>query len=197
MPGTCSDVTRTIDVRRIGKAFERKNPANGHSCIAADLKAKGRNCSRDRVEQCVLGAVTTPFADHCRAGNNPQASGERRRYGTCAVVGSGGSLLGTGCGGEINRHDMIIRINEPVLDGFEADVGCPLHAFKYTHVVGSLRPRSLQVPLRMRISAYARLIADVACPLVQESDRHHDDQWHDEQGASCGEGERHAHAHGP
>ena len=145
MPGTCSDVTRTIDVRRIGKAFERENPANGHSCIAADLKAKGRNCSRDRVEQCVLGAVTTPFADHCRAGNNPQASGERRRYGTCAVVGSGGSLLGTGCGGEINRHDMIIRINEPVLDGFEADVGCPLHAFKYTLIVGSLEGAHIRI----------------------------------------------------
>ena len=138
MPFSCRAVTRTVEVQRIGQYFERVQDPSTHvgwtSAFGKDalpqasspscesLKEPDRICTRDNPRHCVLGAPTTPFADRCEHGH-PRASGERRRYGKCAVVGSGGSLLGRGCGDEISRHDMIIRINEPVLEGFEADVG--------------------------------------------------------------------------
>eukprot|EP00899_Mesostigma_viride_P017739 jgi/Mesvir1/25967/Mv20954-RA.1 len=44
-------------------------------------------------------------------------------WGSCAVVLSGGSLLRSSCGGEIDGHDTIIRFNAPPVAGFEPDVG--------------------------------------------------------------------------
>ncbi|XP_078694712.1 CMP-N-acetylneuraminate-poly-alpha-2,8-sialyltransferase-like isoform X2 [Branchiostoma floridae x Branchiostoma belcheri] len=44
-------------------------------------------------------------------------------YNTCAVVGNGGVLLGSRCGAEIDSMDYVIRIDLPVLRGFEEDVG--------------------------------------------------------------------------
>ena len=41
----------------------------------------------------------------------------------CAVVGASGNLLGSGYGGEIDRHNIVIRINLAPTLGFEADVG--------------------------------------------------------------------------
>ena len=41
----------------------------------------------------------------------------------CAVVSSGGVLLGSGCGSDIDGYDHVFRINCPVTRGFEADVG--------------------------------------------------------------------------
>ena len=138
MPLSCRAITRTVEVQRIGQYFERAQDPSTHvgwtSAFGKDappqasspscesLKAPDRNCTWDNPRHCVLGVPTTPFADRCEH-RYPRTSGERRRYGKCAVVGSGGSLLGRGCGDEISRHDMIIRINGPVLEGFETDVG--------------------------------------------------------------------------
>ena len=48
----------------------------------------------------------------------------RTRPSKCAVVGSSGILRDAHCGREIDgAHDVIIRINSPVVRGFEADVG--------------------------------------------------------------------------
>ncbi|XP_066278550.1 alpha-2,8-sialyltransferase 8B-like [Branchiostoma lanceolatum] len=44
-------------------------------------------------------------------------------YSTCAVVGNSGVLLGSGCGAEIDSMDYVIRMDLPVLRGFEKDVG--------------------------------------------------------------------------
>ena len=138
MPLSCRAITRTVEVQRIGQYFERAQDPSTHvgwtsafgkeappqasSPSCESLKARDRICARDNPRHCVLGVPTTPFADRCEH-RYPRTSGERRRYGKCAVVGSGGSLLGRGCGDEISRHDMIIRINGPVLEGFETDVG--------------------------------------------------------------------------
>ena len=44
-------------------------------------------------------------------------------YNTCAVVGSGGSLLKHTYGKEISEHDVIIRANNPPVKGYETHVG--------------------------------------------------------------------------
>ena len=40
-----------------------------------------------------------------------------------AVVGSSGNLLRRGLGTQIDAHDLVIRVNSPVLAGYERDVG--------------------------------------------------------------------------
>mmetsp|Transcript_32183 Transcript_32183/g.91312 ORF Transcript_32183/g.91312 Transcript_32183/m.91312 type:complete len:486 (+) Transcript_32183:128-1585(+) len=41
----------------------------------------------------------------------------------CAVVGSGGSLTGAKQGKDIDRHDVVLRVNEAPVAGYERDVG--------------------------------------------------------------------------
>ncbi|KAL1512008.1 hypothetical protein AB1Y20_005283 [Prymnesium parvum] len=46
------------------------------------------------------------------------------RLGSCAVVASGGSLLGSRCGAHIDAHDVVLRVNVPVVSSeYALDVG--------------------------------------------------------------------------
>ena len=46
------------------------------------------------------------------------------------IVGSADSLIGKGLGEQIDNHDIIIRINQPQISGFEKDVGSRItHSF--------------------------------------------------------------------
>ncbi|XP_028379415.1 CMP-N-acetylneuraminate-beta-galactosamide-alpha-2,3-sialyltransferase 2-like [Phyllostomus discolor] len=42
---------------------------------------------------------------------------------TCAVVGNSRLLRGSGLGSAINQHDVVLRMNQAPVQGFEADVG--------------------------------------------------------------------------
>lgn len=44
-------------------------------------------------------------------------------YGTCAVVGNSGILLGSNHGELINSHEFVIRLNNARVTGYERDVG--------------------------------------------------------------------------
>ncbi|XP_035677507.1 alpha-2,8-sialyltransferase 8B-like [Branchiostoma floridae] len=52
-----------------------------------------------------------------------QTVGEFGHYNTCAVVANSGILLGSTCGGEIDSKDYVIRMDLPLIRGFEQDVG--------------------------------------------------------------------------
>ena len=43
--------------------------------------------------------------------------------GGCAIVSSGGDLVNTGCGRQIEKADSVWRLNSPPVEGYEADVG--------------------------------------------------------------------------
>jgi hypothetical protein len=46
------------------------------------------------------------------------------------IVGSADSLIGKGLGEKIDSHDIIVRINQPQISGFEGDVGSRItHSF--------------------------------------------------------------------
>lgn len=71
---------------------------------------KARPCSSP-------GVVQLPFAaPHIVRGRAPA-------YRTCAVVGSGGALLGHEYGPEISSADAVFRANHPPTAGFERHVG--------------------------------------------------------------------------
>mmetsp|Transcript_25860 Transcript_25860/g.63646 ORF Transcript_25860/g.63646 Transcript_25860/m.63646 type:complete len:473 (+) Transcript_25860:201-1619(+) len=42
---------------------------------------------------------------------------------SCALVGSGSELLGSGLGPTIDQHDVVVRLNRAPVQGFERDVG--------------------------------------------------------------------------
>ncbi|XP_039140692.1 sialyltransferase-like protein 1 isoform X1 [Dioscorea cayenensis subsp. rotundata] len=52
-----------------------------------------------------------------------RVEGERRRYGSCAVVGNSGILLKSDHGTLIDSHDLVIRLNNARIEGYQRNVG--------------------------------------------------------------------------
>ncbi|CAK0894892.1 unnamed protein product [Prorocentrum cordatum] len=75
-------------------------------------------------ERCAVrvasGRLFTGRAGRCRA---PSRAPPEPAFGACALVSSSGALLGSGCGGEIDGHEAVWRMNSPVVAGFQQDVG--------------------------------------------------------------------------
>ncbi|XP_071963546.1 alpha-2,8-sialyltransferase 8B-like [Antedon mediterranea] len=46
-----------------------------------------------------------------------------QHHDTCAIIGNSGILLNSGCGREIDAHDLVVRANCARILGFENDVG--------------------------------------------------------------------------
>ena len=76
---------------------------------------------------------------------DPLWSRRRRMFGTCAVVGSSGSLLQGECGGAIDEHDAVWRINDAPVRGFERFVG----SRETVRVLNAPLPYLRSVPARL------------------------------------------------
>ena len=71
-------------------------------------------------------ASSAPAMQKKVAGANKRArrlGREARRWRSCAVVGSSGSLAHTSFGAEIDQHDLVLRFNDAPTVGYEANVG--------------------------------------------------------------------------
>eukprot|EP00966_Prymnesium_polylepis_P037146 862152-Prymnesium_polylepis.1 len=99
-------------------------------------------CPGASDSQCDLARTgPVPFTARCpltiparplKRIDNPQEGADfAPLLSSCAIVASGGSLLGTRCGADIDDHEAVVRINSPIINAtFAPDVGwkTTLHA---------------------------------------------------------------------
>ena len=125
---TCDQVKRTIRPKIIrdksGVCADRRRGNPWPMSVELPSWDRGCDLNDERFgKRCPALLPATPLRQPT-SHNRDHAFGERLRYGTCAVVGSGGSLLGSACGAEIDAHEMVVRTNAPRTDEpYAADVG--------------------------------------------------------------------------
>ncbi|KAJ1628127.1 glycosyltransferase family 29-domain-containing protein [Pavlovales sp. CCMP2436] len=84
-------------------------------CLSTDPATwRPANGSKYGDPKCLAQTRTVPWSLQAPRAGAPL---------TCAVVGSGGVLKGSGCGSRIDGADVIFRANDPPTAGFEQDVG--------------------------------------------------------------------------
>ncbi|UPR02286.1 sialyltransferase [Chloropicon primus] len=81
-----------------------------------DLEVKTHSATRN-IE------LETAFLPYMPDGDIGGDKENRTRIKTCALVGNGGTLYGSGKGKDIDGHDAVFRINYAPVIGFEEDVG--------------------------------------------------------------------------
>ena len=69
-----------------------------------------------RVRACVCVRIKTRFPP-------PRDGSLGRRFRTCGVVSSSGTISGLGLGAEIDANEAVFRFNDAPTTGFEDDVG--------------------------------------------------------------------------
>ena len=98
--------TNAATIAKWRAAQERGRVPNG--ALRIKNKTTGRRCNME-------------------AFNNPAISRKvllgKRKYTSCAVVGSSGKMVGASFGKEIDGHAFVVRHNNAPTEGFEADVG--------------------------------------------------------------------------
>ena len=106
-----------VDFARGSKLFNFDNGRNVYGTPFINLEVKTHSSTRV-VE---LETEFLPFLPENDIGGNNRT--DETRYGTCALVGNGGTLEGSGFGKTIDSHDAVFRINYAPTIGFEGDVG--------------------------------------------------------------------------
>jgi hypothetical protein len=71
----------------------------------------------------------------------------RTSYGSCAVVGSSGGLIGSALGREIDAHNAVFRINHASVFRFERDVGSRVTFRVMTHYQWRIAMRGMRPSL--------------------------------------------------
>ena len=123
----CGEVKLTIRVRRNGTSCP--NPPQRCDFSADDFSRS--HCLPLPLDQR-LTDVLRGSCHHenwsaqrqCLRQNGAAILAPTHRHNRCAVVSSGGAMLGSGCGAQIDSdYDAVFRTNCPVLKGYEQDVG--------------------------------------------------------------------------
>jgi hypothetical protein len=160
-------------------------PPRVANCDLANVSHFAQHCQL-RVPFPRMRTIHEPSCEHgCRY---PPAKRPIVPFGSCAVVSSSGSLLNSGCGPAIDKHDLIIRTNVPIVKGFGADVGHKTtHVLINSLVVRAMSNRSRTVgqpprPLNMGGATVVVAASDPFSTRVLESKLKHDSHgpgmWH-------------------
>ncbi|XP_071485011.1 CMP-N-acetylneuraminate-poly-alpha-2,8-sialyltransferase-like isoform X1 [Diadema antillarum] len=101
--------------------------------------------------------VVTPEVYKVLPEKNPLP--ESGNYHSCAVVGNSGSLLGSGCGQEIDSHDFVIRCNLASIPPFKHDAGTQTNLTTMNPSIlrtryGKLKTRYAKQKLRKDLSMF-------------------------------------------
>lgn len=120
----CHEVTRTITPRRV---HDRSGACSTSTASERGLTGWSRDACdlarSDFAQVCPAMLPATPLLQPT-SHNGDHPFGQRPRYSTCALVGSGGSLLGSRCGERIDAHEFVLRVNAPLLTPqYAPDVG--------------------------------------------------------------------------
>ncbi|XP_063955687.1 alpha-N-acetylgalactosaminide alpha-2,6-sialyltransferase 2-like [Lytechinus pictus] len=82
----------------------------------------------------MVGQLNSPNNQYMFDDRLRKVKGQSRDCTTCAIIGNGGILKGSGKGAEIDAHDYVFRVNAAVTKGFENDVGKKTSFYCFTMV---------------------------------------------------------------
>uniref|UniRef100_A0A1D1XN40 CMP-N-acetylneuraminate-beta-galactosamide-alpha-2,3-sialyltransferase 1 n=1 Tax=Anthurium amnicola TaxID=1678845 RepID=A0A1D1XN40_9ARAE len=128
-----------------------------------------RRRSHPDVMPGLLDAVKRPLDLHHAGAGDPPLT---RPYGSCAVVGNSGILLKNPHGDTIDRHDLVIRLNNARTVGYERSVGSKTGlAFINSNILHlcarrpscSCHPYGEDVPIAMYICQAGHFMDLAAC----------------------------------
>ncbi|CAM4730812.1 unnamed protein product [Leuciscus chuanchicus] len=102
---------------------------------------------------------------------------KNKTFRTCAVVGNSGSLLKSGCGKEIDKHDFVIRCNLAPLEDFADDVGLrsdftTMNPSVIPRVYGGLRDEAERGKLIRRLQQLNSSVLWIPAFMVKSGERH-------------------------
>jgi CMP-N-acetylneuraminic acid synthetase len=105
-------------------AMAEADALSQRSYTAQDRFATGKITDTIALDATLDRLLAEALAEIAAAGGPAAETVERLRAAkSVAIVGNGPSLKGSGAGARIEAHELVLRINYPVLSGFAADVG--------------------------------------------------------------------------
>jgi hypothetical protein len=121
------DVRRTIRVNRTGTSC----PNPPRQCDFSEDSFNRSHCFPLPLDQPLTDILKTTCQQQnrsaqrdCLRQNGAAILAPPHNHNRCAVVSSGGAMLKSGCGAQIDSdYDAVFRTNCPVLNGYEQDVG--------------------------------------------------------------------------
>ncbi|XP_078434876.1 glycosyltransferase family 29 (sialyltransferase) family protein [Wolffia australiana] len=125
---------------------------------------------RPGVMSELIDLVKRPLDRHYSLGSLDFSS--RTRYRTCSVVGNSGILMNNERGALIDRHDLVIRLNNARIVGYEKNVGSKTGlAFVNSHILNLCsrrencfcHPYGERVPIIMYICQPAHFVDFAIC----------------------------------